>query len=229
MRRRSRCASSRTSSPSRTSTRNSRAPRNSRPGRKRENADMKFTALLAGATGLVGRECLRLLARDEHVAEVRALVRRALPADSLGPRVRECRAEFDRLDDHPEWFQVDKVFCALGTTIRQAGSQEAFRRVDYEYPLAIAKAARARGASHFLLVSALGANARSSVFYNRVKGELEDAVRALGYPSVTIARPSMLVGDRQEPRFGEELAKRICSRGPPRWRPAHATPGRAPP
>ncbi len=142
-----------------------------------------WTALLAGATGLVGRECLRLLARDERVAEVRALVRRALPADGLGPRVRECRTEFDQLGRHPDWFQVDRVFCALGTTIRQAGSQEAFRRVDYEYPLAIAKAARARGASHFLLVSALGANARSSVFYNRVKGELEDAVRALGYPS----------------------------------------------
>jgi uncharacterized protein YbjT (DUF2867 family) len=137
--------------------------------------------------------------------------------------VRECRAEFDRLADHPEWFQVDKVFCALGTTIRQAGSQEAFRRVDYAYPLAIAKAARSRGARHFLLVSALGADARSSVFYNRVKGELEQAVQALGYPSLTIARPSMLVGDRKEPRFGEEVAKRIGWLLPPRWRPVRAS------
>ena len=182
-----------------------------------------WTALLAGATGLVGRECLRLLARDERVAEVRALVRRALPPDSLGPRVRECRTDFDRLGDHPDWFQVDRVFCALGTTIRQAGSQEAFRRVDYEYPLAVAKAARARGASHFLLVSALGASSRSGVFYNRVKGELEEAVQALGYPSVTIARPSMLAGHRQEPRFGEEVAKRIGWLIPARWRPVQAS------
>jgi uncharacterized protein YbjT (DUF2867 family) len=183
----------------------------------------KWTALLAGATGLVGRECLRLLAADEGVAEVRALVRRALPADSVGPRVRECRADFDRLHEHPQWFQVDKVFCALGTTIRQAGSQEAFRRVDYEYPLAIAKAARGCGASHFLLVSALGASSRSRVFYNRVKGELEEAVQALGYPSVTIVRPSLLLGDRGEWRFGEELAKRVGWLAPPRWRPVHAS------
>jgi uncharacterized protein YbjT (DUF2867 family) len=182
-----------------------------------------WTALLAGATGLVGRECLRLLAADVGVAEVRALVRRASPPESLGPRVRECRTDFDRLHEHPDWFQVDKVFCALGTTIRQAGSQEAFRRVDYEYPLAIAKAARARGASHFLLVSALGANSRSGVFYNRVKGELEEAVQALGYPSVTIARPSILLGDREERRFGEELARRAGWLAPPRWRPVHAS------
>ena len=181
-----------------------------------------WTALLAGATGLVGRECLRLLARDKRVAEVRALVRRPLPADSLGPRVRECRADFDRLHEHPDWFQVDKVFCALGTTIRQAGSQEQFRRVDYEYPLAVAKAARAHGASNLLLVSALGADSGSSVFYNRVKGELEEAVQALGYSSVTIARPSILLGDREEPRFGEEVAKRVGWLVPPRWRPVHA-------
>jgi uncharacterized protein YbjT (DUF2867 family) len=178
-----------------------------------------WRALLAGATGLVGRECLRLLAADKEVAEVRALVRRPLPADAAGPRVRECRAEFERLDEHPDWFAVDKVFCALGTTIKQAGSQQAFRRVDCEYPFAIAKAARARGASHLLLVSALGASARSTVFYNRVKGELEEAIVALGYPSVTIARPSILLGERAERRPGEELAKTIGWLVPSRWRP----------
>ncbi|HZA28567.1 MAG TPA: oxidoreductase [Gammaproteobacteria bacterium] len=186
------------------------------------NSSISRIALVAGATGLVGRECLRLLACDDCISEVRALVRRPLPQDSIGPRVRECRTEFDHLHNYPDWFEVDWVFCALGTTIRQVGSQEAFRRVDYEYPLAIAKAARARGASHFLLVSALGANAHSRVFYSRVKGELEDAVLGLGYPSVTIARPSVLLGDRQERRLGEGLAKRLAWLAPPRWRPVHA-------
>ena len=180
-------------------------------------------ALLAGATGLVGRECLRLLSSDGDVAEVRALVRRPLAPESAGPHVRECRTDFDRLREHPEWFEVDWAFCALGTTIRKAGSREAFRRVDFEYPLAIAKLARERGASHFLLVSAQGANARSSVFYYRVKGELEDAVRVLGYPSVTIARPSLLLGDRQEWRLGEEVAKRLAWLLPSSRRAVHAS------
>jgi uncharacterized protein YbjT (DUF2867 family) len=179
-------------------------------------------ALVAGATGLVGRQCLRLLSNDHVVTEVRAVVRRPLPPDSVGPRVRECRTDFDQLPHHPEWFEVDWVFCALGMTMRQAGSREAFRRVDYEYPLVIAKAALERGASHLLLVSALGANPRSTIFYFRIKGELEQAVQRLGYQSVTIARPSILLGHRQNWRVGEELGKRMAWLTPPRWRPVHA-------
>lgn len=182
----------------------------------------KPIALVAGATGLVGRECVRLLSRDDRVGEIRALVRRSLPPEIQAPRVRECRTELDRLDEHPDWFEVDWVFCALGTTLRAAGSQEAFRRVDFDYSLAIAKAARTRGARHFLLVSALGANARSSFFYNRVKGELEEAVIKLGYPSLTIARPSLLLGDRPQRRFGEEFGKRLAWLFPPKWRPVRA-------
>lgn len=178
-------------------------------------------ALLAGATGLVGREILRLLCEDDGVAEVRALVRRDL-AGRPHPKVLQCRVDFERLDEHPQWFRADALFCALGTTIKDAGSEEAFRRVDYSYPLAIARLGREVGARHFLLVSALGADARSRVFYNRVKGELEDAVRALGYPSLTIARPSLLLGERAEHRPGEELAKKIGWLVPPRWRPVHA-------
>jgi uncharacterized protein YbjT (DUF2867 family) len=160
-------------------------------------------ALVAGATGLVGREIVRLL--SQAGTEVRALLRSDYP---VGENVA---------------FHVDAAFCALGTTIRKAGSQEAFRRVDYDHPLAVARAARAGGASHFLLVSALGASARSRVFYNRVKGELEDALRGLGYPSLTIARPSILLGERAERRPGEELAKKIGWLAPSRWRPVHAT------
>lgn len=182
----------------------------------------RMIALLAGATGLVGREILHRLAGDERVAQVRALVRRPLPSSDTGPRILECRADFERLDANPQWFEVDTVFCALGTTIRQAGSEEAFRRVDHDYPLAIARAALAHGARHFLLVSALGADARSSVFYSRVKGELEEAVRALGYPCVTIARPSVLLGDRSDRRMGEEIARHIGWLAPVRFRPVQA-------
>ena len=187
------------------------------------NPSLHRVALVAGATGLVGRECVRLLSNDNVATEVRAVVRRPLPPDSAGPRVRECRTDFDQLPYHPEWFEVDWVFCALGMTMRQAGSREAFRRVDYEYPLIIAKAALERGASHLLLVSALGANAHSAIFYFRIKGELEEAVRALGYRSVTIARPSILIGHRQNWRVGEELGKRMAWLMPPRWRPVHAS------
>lgn len=178
---------------------------------------------MAGATGLVGRECVRLLAQDDEVGEVRALVRRPLPPEVKSARVRECMTDFDMLQQHADCFHVDWVFCALGTTMRKAGSREAFRKVDYDYPLAIAKAALDRGANHLLLVSAVGANPRSSFFYNRVKGELEEAVHALGYPSVTIARPSLLLGDRQEWRTGEELARRAGWLLPARLRPVEAS------
>jgi uncharacterized protein YbjT (DUF2867 family) len=179
--------------------------------------------LLAGATGLVGGECLARLAADEAVSAVTALVRR-MPADSSrhDRKVRFAEVDFDRLEEHRPLFAVDQVVCALGTTIKQAGSREAFRRVDFDYPLAIARLALDAGARHFLLVSSLGADARSSVFYSRVKGELEQAVLALGYPSVTIVRPSLLLGDRQEFRLGEEIAKRFAWVTPRKYRPVQA-------
>ena len=184
----------------------------------------KRIALVAGATGLVGKECLRLLAADAGVEEVRALVRQPLSAEiqALG-NIRECRVDFDRLEGHADGFAVDWVFCALGTTIRQAGSKDAFRRVDVDYPLSVARTAWAAGARHFLLVSAAGADARSSMFYNRVKGELEEAVRQLGYPSLTIARPSLLLGERSPPRRGEEIGKRLAWLFPSKWKPVQAS------
>ena len=165
--------------------------------------------LLAGATGLVGRNILHLLSKDSTIGEIRALTRRSLPSEDKCPVVKELITDFEKLNEHPEWFEVDIVFCALGTTISKAKTQAAFRRVDFDYPLSIAKAARAKGARHLLLVSAIGANPRSRFFYNRIKGELEDAILTLGYPSVTIARPSFLLGNRQEYRLGEHIAKKI--------------------
>jgi uncharacterized protein YbjT (DUF2867 family) len=114
------------------------------------------------------------------------------------------------------------VFCALGTTIRTAGSRAAFRRVDHDYVVSLARLARAHGARHFLLVSSVGADPRSRVFYSRVKGEVESAVQTLGYPSLTIVRPSLLLGPRSEFRLGEALVKPLGPLFPRRYRPVHA-------
>ncbi|MBM4200569.1 MAG: NAD-dependent epimerase/dehydratase family protein [Gammaproteobacteria bacterium] len=182
----------------------------------------RTTALVAGSTGLVGRECARLLAADPSIAEVRALVRRHCPKAEASPRVRDCLIDYEHLDPNSAAFRVDLVFCALGTTLRDAGSRESFRRVDFDYTLRVAEAARAAGARHLLLVSAAGADAGSRFFYNRVKGELEEAIVRLGYPSVTIARPSLLTGERSSMRVGEELGKRLAWLLPERWKPVSA-------
>lgn len=166
------------------------------------------TALLAGATGLVGREILQGLLADDGVAAVHALVRR--PLSLTHPKLTVHVVDFAALPPLP---RADEVYLALGTTIKVAGSQPAFRAVDYDANLAVAKAARTAGATRLGLVSAMGADARSSVFYSRVKGELEAALAGLGYEALVIARPSMLAGDRpalgQPERSGEELALKV--------------------
>jgi uncharacterized protein YbjT (DUF2867 family) len=179
-------------------------------------------AVVAGATGLVGRALVRQLAADRTWREVRALTRRDLPAEMAGPTVVPIRIDYARLDPPPPWAAADHVFCALGTTRRQAGSAEAFRRVDLDYPVALARAALARGARHFLLVSAVGASPNSRFFYNRVKGEVEAAISALGFRSVTIARPSLLLGNRGTFRWAEQVGKLAGLLAPPRYRPLAA-------
>jgi len=168
------------------------------------------TALLAGATGLVGRGILAGLLADPQVAAVHTLGRRDLPATH--PKLTHHRVDFAALPALPA---VDEVYLALGTTIKVAGSQAAFRAIDFDANLAVARAARAAGARHLGLVSAMGANARSTVFYNRVKGEVEEALASLGYEGLVIARPSFLAGDRtalgQPVRSGETLALRIST------------------
>lgn len=181
-----------------------------------------MVAIVAGATGLVGRALVRQLADDPAWREVRALVRRGPSGEAGGPTLVQVPVDYERLDPPPSWAAADQVFCALGTTIRQAGSQAAFRRVDYDYPVALARAARASGARHFLLVSAVGADPHSRVFYNRVKGEVETAIAELGFRSVTIARPSLLLGKRAEPRLGEQVGKVLGLLAPARWRPVPA-------
>jgi uncharacterized protein YbjT (DUF2867 family) len=179
------------------------------------------TALVVGATGLVGAEIVKQLGDDPSVGRVVLAVRR--PPASLPPKAEAHLIDFDNLEAEAALFAVDQIFCALGTTIREAGSREQFRRVDFEYPLAIARLGLKRGARHFLLVSALGANSESSIFYNRVKGELEDQLRSLGYRAVTIARPSLLLGKRDEFRVLERIGMVIGEIVPGRYRPVHAS------
>lgn len=166
------------------------------------------TALLAGATGLIGSQILQALLADPDVAKVHVLARR--PLSISHPKLRVDVVDFSRL---PALDQVEETYLALGTTIKVAGSQEAFRAVDLDANLAVAKASVAAGAQRVALVSAVGASAQSSVFYNRVKGELEDALKALNLSALVIAQPSLLLGDRkalsQPSRSGEGFATPI--------------------
>lgn len=160
--------------------------------------------LLVGATGLVGRQVLAQLLADPRVAQVVAPTRRALSKPH--PKLLDPVVEFAALPEDAPWWAVDGVICTLGTTIAQAGSQAAFRTVDLEYPLAVARIALAHGARVFALNSAMGADARSRVFYSRIKGELELALMTLGYPSLVLVRPGLIGGERDEVRRGERLA-----------------------
>jgi uncharacterized protein YbjT (DUF2867 family) len=170
-------------------------------------------ALLVGATGLVGRALLRLLLEGDAYARVTVLARSARAGASPSPKLDWRTVDFDRLPAH--FPHVDDVYVALGTTIAVAGSEAAFRHVDHDIVVAVAQAGRAAGAERLGVVSALGADARSRVFYNRVKGDMELAVARLGYRSVVIAQPSLLMGDRaalgQPLRRGEVLAARILA------------------
>jgi len=161
------------------------------------------TALLAGATGLVGNELLQYILQRPAYTKVKVLVRRPLQIEH--PKLEQIVVDFDHLEQYQEHFRVDDVYCCLGTTIKKAGSQETFKKVDYEYPLALAKLAKQGGAQKFLIITALGSDANSNIFYNRVKGEVEEAIKQIGLPSLHIFQPSLLLGDRQEFRFGEKI------------------------
>jgi uncharacterized protein YbjT (DUF2867 family) len=166
------------------------------------------SALLLGATGLVGGHVLDLLLDDPAYGRVVVLGRR--PVDRQHPRLTQNAADLGRLDEHADSFAVDDVFCCLGTTIRKAGSQDAFRRVDHDYVVHSARVAAAAGARRYLLVTAAGANAESGIFYNRVKGEAEAGVRAQPFEGVVILRPSLILGPRAERRTAEAVFQRVA-------------------
>ncbi|MDH0339033.1 oxidoreductase [Pseudomonas otitidis] len=170
--------------------------------------------LLAGATGLTGEHLLDRLLNERTVERVLAPSRRPLAAHPhLENPVGELADLLPQLGG-----PVDTAFCCLGSTIRQAGSQEAFRAIDLDLVVAVGRRARELGARHYLVISALGADRGSSVFYNRVKGEMEDALRDQGWPQLTLARPSLLLGPRQEFRLGERLAAPLMRLIPGKYR-----------
>jgi uncharacterized protein YbjT (DUF2867 family) len=175
------------------------------------------TALLAGATGLVGRALLAMLLASKHYRSVRVLLRRAAPDIKSSAKLKIHRVDFASLPAALP--TADDVFIALGTTIKVAGSEAAFRQVDFDFVVNTARAARAAGATRLAVVSAMGADAKSRVFYNRVKGEMQAAIVQLGYETVVIAQPSLLLGDRtalgQPARSGELWAARLV--GPLAW------------
>lgn len=160
--------------------------------------------MLLGASGVTGREVLRGLLEAPEVSSIVAPVRS--PLSMTHPRLQAPVVDFEQLVNRPELFQVDAVVCCLGTTIKKAGSQDAFHRVDHDYPLQAARLAQAAGARHFLLMSALGARADAPVFYSRVKGQLEDALKTMHFGSLVICQPGLLLGHREEFRLGESLA-----------------------
>jgi len=173
---------------------------------------MSRSAIVVGATGLVGSKLVDVLLADPEIGVVHVLVRR--PLARTDPRLRPHLIDFAQLAAI-DWPAADDVYCCLGTTIGVAGSREAFRKVDYDYPLAVARGTLERGAQQFLFVSAMGADAHSSVFYSQVKGELEAAAAALGFHATIAFRPSLLAGDRAQFRFGERVALMVLQ--PARW------------
>ncbi|HEV2611203.1 MAG TPA: NAD-dependent dehydratase [Noviherbaspirillum sp.] len=156
--------------------------------------------LIVGATGLVGHSVLELAKSDPRVRSIVAPTRRALPRHA---KLQNPVVDFDKLPHDAPWWRVDAAICTLGTTMRDAGSRDAFRKVDFNYPVAVANHVRRHGATAFALNSAMGANAESRIFYNRVKGEVEQALTALNFPSLTIVRPGLIGGKRSTVRPAE--------------------------
>ena len=161
--------------------------------------------LLAGATGLTGEHLLDRLLNEPTISRVLAPTRRPLAEHPhLENPVGDPAVFLPQLSG-----RVDIAFCCLGTTIKQAGSENAFRAVDLDMVVAFSRRARDMGARHLLVVSAIGADPKSSIFYNRVKGEMEEALKAQDWPQLTIARPSLLLGERTQPRPAESLAGKL--------------------
>ena len=161
------------------------------------------TALIIGATGLIGKELTKLILNDNYYSEVKLLLRS--PIDLKHQKLNSIIYDFD----HPDMKKVkaDDIYCCLGTTIKKAGSEELFFKVDHDYILQTAIAGHKNGAGSFSMVSSMGANPKSNIFYNRTKGLIEQSINKLHYKSIYVFRPSLLLGKRKEKRFGERIAQ----------------------
>ncbi|MFO7616657.1 MAG: NAD(P)H-binding protein [Bacteroidales bacterium] len=165
------------------------------------------TALLFGATGLVGSQLLDLLAANENYDRIKVYGRQA--TGNKHPKVQEHIIDFDHLEDYAHLMTGDRLFICLGTTIRKAGSVARMEQIDRDYPAKAATMARSNGVSRIAVVSSMGADARSGNYYLRIKGEMEQAILAAGFPRTVIVRPSILYGKRGEFRFGEWVGKGV--------------------
>ncbi|ARU63482.1 oxidoreductase [Tumebacillus avium] len=183
----------------------------------------KKSAFLVGASGLVGGEVLTQLLSNDTYSKVTIFVRKPLPHSHA--KLEQVVVDFDNLPAYSEHFLVNDLFCCLGTTIKIAKTKEAFRKVDYTYPLELARLAKEHGVEKFLIITAMSANAKSSVFYNQVKGQVETDIRALDLPSLHIFRPSLLLGERKEFRLGEQMgtvvSKALTPLIPAKYKPIH--------
>lgn len=168
---------------------------------------MPKTALIAGASGLIGSFLLSDLLSSARYQKIIVLSRK--PAGITDGKVQEIITDITSLEQHKAELKADDVFCCLGTTMANAGSKEKFYEVDFTYPHKLAEYVKENGANQFLIITALGAKKNSWVYYNRVKGEIEDAIKKIDFESTHIFRPSLLLGPRQEQRKGEDAAKRL--------------------
>ena len=160
-------------------------------------------AVLLGASGLIGSSLLGQLLASPHYSEVLVLVRK--PLNQQHPKLKVLVVDFDKLNDYAENLKTDVVFCCLGTTKKKTPDQENYRKIDYQYPLDMGWIAYTNGAAQYHLVSSLGANPQSSVFYSRLKGEVERDLKTIPFKTIHIYRPSLLDGERKESRLGERL------------------------
>lgn len=170
----------------------------------------KKSALLFGATGLVGSFCLKYLLENPAYQKVLVFSRR--PIDTKHAKLEVKIIDFNKLDSYAKWIKGDDLYCCLGTTLRKAGSRSAFYKVDFTYSYEIARIAAENKVNQYLLVSSVGADKDSVFFYSQVKGELEEAVKQLPFWGIHVFQPSMLLGERDEIRIGEQIAARL-SRG----------------
>lgn len=164
-------------------------------------------ALIAGATGLVGNELLHILLEAKEYETVTAIVRRPLTIQH--PKLNQVIIDFDHLEEYSKHMEVDDVFCCLGTTIKKAKTKAVMKKIDAEYPLALAKLTKKLGANHFLLISSMNANPRSKIWYSQMKGTLEEELANIPFETISILRPSLLLGQRREFRLGEKIGAMI--------------------
>lgn len=169
------------------------------------NKEEKRIAVVVGATGLIGSWVVEKLLKSNKYHQVRVLTRKMFLIND--PHLESIIFDFD--NPSPDLVWGDDIFCCLGTTMAKAGSKEAFYKVDFSYPVQIATMALANGAKRFAIVTAMGADSKSAIYYNRVKGEVEDALKDLGYQSLLIFRPSLLLGNRTEKRLGERIGEQF--------------------